>query len=214
MTAGGRLTLANLSKRYGDGPAVVTGVNLAVEPGEFVTVLGPSGCGKTTILRMVAGLIEPSAGRIEVDGQDITMQQPHLRNMGLVFQSYALFPHMSVAGNVGFGLQMRGVARADRERRVMDALRLVRLEAFRTRRPRTLSGGQQQRVALARALVINPAVLLLDEPLSNLDAKLREELRAELRAIQERLRITTLFVTHDQEEALTLSDRIVVMRDG
>ncbi len=213
MTGAGSLTLEGLGKSYGEAP-VVSGVDLAIRPGEFVTLLGPSGCGKTTILRMVAGLVVPSTGRILVDGADITQLPTHRRNMGLVFQNYALFPHMDVARNVGFGLEMRGVARAEAERRVREVLDLVRLGAYGERRPRELSGGQQQRVALARALVVRPAVLLLDEPLSNLDAKLREDLRDEIRAIQERLHTTTLFVTHDQAEALTMSDRVVVLSAG
>jgi putative spermidine/putrescine transport system ATP-binding protein len=213
VTGAGSLTLEGLGKSYGEAP-VVSGVDLAIRPGEFVTLLGPSGCGKTTILRMVAGLVVPSTGRILVDGADITQLPTHRRNMGLVFQNYALFPHMDVARNVGFGLEMRGVARAEAERRVREVLDLVRLGAYGERRPRELSGGQQQRVALARALVVRPAVLLLDEPLSNLDAKLREDLRDEIRAIQERLHTTTLFVTHDQAEALTMSDRVVVLSAG
>jgi putative spermidine/putrescine transport system ATP-binding protein len=213
VTGAGSLALEGLGKSYGEAP-VVSGVDLVIRPGEFVTLLGPSGCGKTTILRMVAGLVVPSTGRILVDGADITQLPTHRRNMGLVFQNYALFPHMDVARNVGFGLEMRGVARAEAERRVREVLDLVRLGAYGERRPRDLSGGQQQRVALARALVVRPAVLLLDEPLSNLDAKLREDLRDEIRAIQERLHTTTLFVTHDQAEALTMSDRVVVLSAG
>ena len=213
MSGTGALALEGLRKSYGEAP-VVDGVDLAVRPGEFVTLLGPSGCGKTTILRMVAGLVAPSAGRIRVDGADITAAPVHRRNMGLVFQNYALFPHMTVAGNVAFGLEMRGVARDAATARVREALDLVRLGEYRDRRPRQLSGGQQQRVALARALVVRPAVLLLDEPLSNLDAKLREDLRDEIRAIQERLGTTTVFVTHDQAEALTMSDRVVVLNAG
>jgi putative spermidine/putrescine transport system ATP-binding protein len=213
VSGGGSLTLEGLSKSYGQTP-VVSGIDLAIRPGEFVTLLGPSGCGKTTILRMVAGLIPPTAGRILVDGADISALPTHRRNMGLVFQNYALFPHMDVAGNVAFGLEMRGVNRAETAARVRAVLDLVRLGDFGERRPRALSGGQQQRVALARALVVRPAVLLLDEPLSNLDAKLREDLRDEIRAIQERLHTTTLFVTHDQAEALTMSDRVVVLTAG
>jgi putative spermidine/putrescine transport system ATP-binding protein len=213
VTGAGSLSLEGLGKNYGEAP-VVSGVDLLIRPGEFVTLLGPSGCGKTTILRMVAGLVVPSTGRILVDGADITALPTHRRNMGLVFQNYALFPHMSVAGNVGFGLEMRGVARAEAAVRVREVLDLVRLGDYGARPPRQLSGGQQQRVALARALVVRPAVLLLDEPLSNLDAKLREDLRDEIRAIQERLHTTTLFVTHDQAEALTMSDRVVVLSAG
>ena len=213
MSGTGSLVLEGLCKTYSEAP-VVTGVDLSIRPGEFVTLLGPSGCGKTTILRMVAGLIAPSAGHILVDGADITALPTHRRNMGLVFQNYALFPHMDVAGNVAFGLEMRGIERTEATARVRTVLELVRLAGYERRRPRELSGGQQQRVALARALVVRPAVLLLDEPLSNLDAKLREDLRDEIRAIQERLSTTTLFVTHDQAEALTMSDRVVVLNGG
>jgi putative spermidine/putrescine transport system ATP-binding protein len=213
VTRAGSLVLEGLGKSYGEAP-VVSGVDLAIHPGEFVTLLGPSGCGKTTILRMVAGLVPPTTGRIVVDGADITALPAHRRNMGLVFQNYALFPHMNVAANVAFGLEMRGVARAEAAARVREVLELVRLGDYGARQPRQLSGGQQQRVALARALVVRPAVLLLDEPLSNLDAKLREDLRDEIRAIQERLHTTTLFVTHDQAEALTMSDRVVVLSAG
>jgi putative spermidine/putrescine transport system ATP-binding protein len=208
------LELAGLAKRYGAGPLVVDNVDLAIARGEFVTLLGPSGCGKTTILRMIAGLIDPSGGAIRVGGRDITASPPHRRNMGLVFQNYALFPHLSVADNIGFGLVERGVERSERNRRIGEALGLVRLPGYEQRRPRELSGGQQQRVALARALVIAPDVLLLDESLSNLDAKLREEMRAEIRDIQKKLGITTIFVTHDQVEALTLSDRLAVLEAG
>jgi putative spermidine/putrescine transport system ATP-binding protein len=208
------LALRSLAKRYGEGPAAVAGLDLVAERGEFLTLLGPSGCGKTTVLRMIAGLVPPSAGRIAVDGCDVTAMPAHRRNMGLVFQNYALFPHLNVARNVAFGLEMRGAGKDAIDRRVADSLALVRLEGLRKRMPRELSGGQQQRVALARALVIEPALLLLDEPLSNLDAKLREELRDEIRDIQRRLGITAIFVTHDQVEALTLSDRIAVMNAG
>jgi putative spermidine/putrescine transport system ATP-binding protein len=208
------LALRGLAKSYGEGKPAVAGIDLAAARGEFLTLLGPSGCGKTTVLRMIAGLVPPSSGRIAVDGTDITALPSHQRNMGLVFQNYALFPHLSVARNVAFGLEMRGAGRAAIERRVGESLALVRLEGLRRRMPRELSGGQQQRVALARALVIEPSLLLLDEPLSNLDAKLREELRDEIREIQRRLGITAIFVTHDQVEALTLSDRIAVMNEG
>jgi putative spermidine/putrescine transport system ATP-binding protein len=208
------LSLHRLEKRFGDGPSAVAGVDLEAARGEFLTLLGPSGCGKTTVLRMIAGLVPPTAGRIAVAGADITTLPAHRRNMGLVFQNYALFPHLSVVRNVAFGLEMRGLARAATEKRVREALRLVRLGDLAQRMPRELSGGQQQRVALARALVIEPSVLLLDEPLSNLDAKLREELRDEIREIQRRIGITTVFVTHDQAEALTLSDRVAVMNAG
>jgi putative spermidine/putrescine transport system ATP-binding protein len=207
------LELAGLRKRYRDAVAVDE-VSLKVERGESVALLGPSGCGKTTTLRMLAGLVAPDAGTIRIDGADITRQPAHKRNMGYVFQSYALFPHLTVMRNVGFGLDERGVARDERGRRVAEALGLVRLTGLEQRKPRELSGGQQQRVALARALVIRPSLLLLDESLSNLDAKLRDAMRHEIRGIQRSLGITTLFVTHDQVEALTMCDRIAVMDRG
>ena len=207
------LTLAGLSKHYGSAIAVER-VDLELARGKFLALLGPSGCGKTTTLRMIAGLIDPTGGKILVDGADITRLAPYRRDMGLVFQSYALFPHMDVARNVAFGLKMRGIAGAEADRRVAEALALVRLTGFEARRPKQLSGGQQQRVALARALVIRPTLLLLDEPLSNLDAKLREEMRAEIRDIQQSLGITTVFVTHDQTEALAMADLVAVMDSG
>jgi len=207
------IELIGVAKRYGPLSAVED-IDLAVEEGEFVTVLGPSGSGKTTLLTMIAGLAGPSAGRIEIGGRDVTWLPAARRNVGLVFQSYALFPHMSVAANVAFPLAVRGVAKAETRRRVGDALRLVRLEGFGRRRPSQLSGGQQQRVALARAFVFEPEILLLDEPLGALDRKLREQLQVELRQLQRSLGITTILVTHDQEEALSLSDRIVVLDEG
>ncbi|MBZ6074690.1 ABC transporter ATP-binding protein [Microvirga puerhi] len=207
------LRLDGLTKRYGDTDAVAA-LNLNVPKGELVALLGPSGCGKTTTLRMIAGLITPSGGRIVVGGSDITRMPVYKRDMGLVFQSYALFPHMTVAKNVAFGLEMRGVPKPEIERRVTEALAMVRLESLAGRKPRELSGGQQQRVALARALVIRPSILLLDEPLSNLDAKLRDEMRNEIRDIQQKLGITAVFVTHDQVEALSMCDKVVVMKGG
>ncbi|SMF32144.1 putative spermidine/putrescine transport system ATP-binding protein [Tistlia consotensis] len=207
------LQIAGLSKRFGDFVAV-DDFALAVAHGEFVSLLGPSGCGKSTILRMIAGLIEPDAGSIRLGEEEVAWQPPHRRNIGLVFQSYALFPHMSVFENVAFGLRRRRVAEATIAERVADALALVRLTGLERRLPRELSGGQQQRVALARAIAPRPALLLLDEPLSNLDAKLRDVMRLELRRLQQELRITTVFVTHDQEEALTMSDRICVLSHG
>jgi putative spermidine/putrescine transport system ATP-binding protein len=207
------LTLEALTRVYGD-VAAVSDVNLSVAKGEFISLLGPSGCGKTTTLQMIAGLVEPSAGRITLDGRDITHEKPDRRGLGIVFQSYALFPHMTVAQNVAFGLEMRKVPRAERDKRVAQALALVQLPALADRYPRNLSGGQRQRVAIARALVIDPPVLLLDEPLSNLDAKLREEMQFELRGIQQRVGTTTIMVTHDQGEALSMSDRVVVMEHG
>lgn len=211
--AHGFLSLQGLTKRYGDFVAV-DAVDLDVREGEFLSLLGPSGCGKTTTLRMIAGLVQSTSGRIVVAGRDLTEVPTYRRDMGLVFQSYALFPHMSVAGNIAFGLEMRGLARREINARVAEAVALVRLEGREHRRPSELSGGQQQRVALARALVIRPSILLLDEPLSNLDAKLRDEMRNEIRDIQRRLGTTAVFVTHDQDEALTMSDRVVVMNHG
>ena len=208
-----RLELNHLSKRYGDH-AVVADVTLDVADGEFLVLLGPSGCGKTTTLRMIAGFVEPSDGTARIGGVDVTYLPPWRRNTGMVFQSYALFPHMTVAENVAFGLEMRKVARPEIATRAREALRLVQLEGYADRLPRQLSGGQQQRVALARVLAIRPDVLLLDEPLSNLDAKLREEVRVEIRELQRQLGLTTVMVTHDQEEALTVADRLVVMAEG
>jgi ABC-type Fe3+/spermidine/putrescine transport system ATPase subunit len=189
-------------------------VDLTVGQGEFVTLLGPSGCGKTTTLNLVAGFIAPDSGSIRLQGRSVESQPPFRRDLGLVFQDYALFPHMTVADNIGFGLRMRRVPREEIARRVAEALDLVQLRGLGERRPQQLSGGQRQRVALARALVIRPAMLLLDEPLSNLDLKLREEMRVEISALQRRLGIATVFVTHDQGEALTMSDRVAVMREG
>jgi len=208
-----RLQLANVTKRYGDMKAV-DDVSLDVADGEFLVLLGPSGCGKTTTLRIVAGFIEPTAGTVRLGGNEITALPPWKRNAGLVFQSYALFPHLTVNENVAFGLEMRKVAKADMAPRIAEALRLVRLDHLGERLPRQLSGGQQQRVALARALVFRPDILLLDEPLSNLDAKLRQDVRVEIRELQRKLGLTTVMVTHDQEEALTMADRLVVMSEG
>jgi putative spermidine/putrescine transport system ATP-binding protein len=207
------IDLIGVAKRY--GPVVaVEDIDLSVAQGELVTVLGPSGSGKTTLLTMIAGLSGPSSGRIEIGGRDVTWLAAAKRNVGLVFQSYALFPHMSVHANIAFPLSVRGLARAGIDRRVDDALRLVQLDGFGRRRPSQLSGGQQQRVALARAFVFEPEILLLDEPLGALDRKLREQLQVELRQLQRSLGITTILVTHDQEEALSLSDRIVVLHEG
>jgi putative spermidine/putrescine transport system ATP-binding protein len=210
----GVVELERLSKRYGDDAPAVSDLTLRVEQGELLALLGPSGCGKTTTLRLIAGLVEPSGGRIKLDGADITDWPSHRRDMGVVFQSYALFPHLDVGQNIAFGLEMRGVSRRSLAGMVSAALAMVRLEGYEKRRIRELSGGQQQRVALARALVIRPKVLLLDEPLSNLDASLREELRHEIRDIQQQLGMTTVFVTHDQVEALSMADRIAVMKQG
>jgi putative spermidine/putrescine transport system ATP-binding protein len=207
------LVLEGLTKRYGDQLAVES-MDLTVEKGEFVSLLGPSGCGKTTTLQMIAGFVDPTAGGITLDGRDLLAVRPSKRGLGIVFQSYALFPHITAAENVAFGLEMRGIARAERDRQVEGALALVGLSALADRYPRRMSGGQQQRVALARALVIKPSMLLLDEPLSNLDAKLREEMQIELRTIQRTVGTTTILVTHDQSEAMALSDRVVVMNKG
>jgi putative spermidine/putrescine transport system ATP-binding protein len=207
------LSLRALRRTYG-ATVAVDRVEVEMAQGELVALLGPSGCGKTTTLRMVAGFVLPTAGQVLIGGRDVTRAPPYARDTGMVFQGYALFPHMTVAENVGFGLQMRRVGRAERDTRIAEALRLVRLDGLAGRRPAQLSGGQQQRVALARALVVNPSVFLLDEPLSNLDARLRAEVRVEIRTLQQRLDLTTLFVTHDQEEALTMADRLVVMDRG
>ncbi len=208
------LEVQELTAGYSRNRPVLSGFSLAVEKGELVSLLGPSGCGKTTTLRVIAGFLEPVAGRLLIDGRDTTRVPPHKRNIGLVFQSYALFPHLSVAANVAFGLRMRRVEPAETARRVASALAMVDLQGLEDRLPSQLSGGQRQRVALARALVIEPDLLLLDEPLSNLDAKLRVGMRAELTRLQRRLGITMVYVTHDQVEALSLSDRIVVMNRG
>jgi spermidine/putrescine ABC transporter ATP-binding subunit len=207
------LELAGVRKRYGDVVALHE-TSLAVPAGRLVFLLGPSGCGKTTTLRIVSGFVEPDAGEVRVHGERVDGLPPDRRGLGMVFQHYALFPHMTVAQNVAFGLRMRGVPAHEARRRVARALELVQLAGLEGRYPRALSGGQQQRVALARAIVIEPRLLLLDEPLSSLDAKLREEMRTELRALLRGLGITTVFVTHDQEEALTMADEIVVMAGG
>ncbi len=211
MTAA--LVLDRLCRRFG-AHAVVADMSLAVAPGELVVLLGPSGCGKTTTLRMIAGFLQPSAGDISIDGRSILGLPPYRREMGIVFQSYALFPHLSVARNIAFGLEMQRLGGEAIRARVAEMLRLVKLETFADRLPRELSGGQQQRVALARALAIHPKVLLLDEPLSNLDAALRLEMAREIRLLQRDRGITTVMVTHDQAEAMAMADRLVVMRDG
>ena len=208
-----RIELESVSKRYGDFHAV-RDFSLAIEEGELVVLLGPSGCGKTTTLRMIAGFVPVTSGRIRLGSRDVTGLPPHRRNTGLVFQGYALFPHLTAAENVAFGLEMRKLPEAVVREKVARALRLVRLDELGGRLPRQLSGGQQQRVALARALVIEPDALLLDEPLSNLDAKLREEVRVEIRQLQQTLGLTTVMVTHDQDEALSMADRLVVMSAG
>ena len=210
--AGGRIELVALTKRFTD--IAVDRVDLTVDSGEFFSLLGPSGCGKTTTLRLIAGFEQPTEGTILLDGVEMTNTPPHRRNVNTVFQSYALFPFLSVFDNVAFGLRNRHLTKADMNKQVGDALDLVQLTGFEKRRPGMLSGGQQQRVALARALVLHPSVLLLDEPLGALDAKLRRSLKVELKALQERVGITFLYVTHDQEEALTMSDRLAVMNAG
>jgi len=207
------LRLVGIEKHYAT-VAAVAGINLEVSEGEFVTLLGPSGCGKTTTLGLIAGFFPPTAGEIYLKGRPVADLPSFRRDIGVVFQDYALFPHMSAAANVAFGLRMRNVPQPEITKRVADALDLVQLVGLGERRPLQMSGGQRQRVALARALVINPTVLLLDEPLSNLDLKLREEMRIEIAAIQRRLGITTVFVTHDQSEALVMSNRIAVMNAG
>ncbi|HWK45494.1 MAG TPA: ABC transporter ATP-binding protein [Stellaceae bacterium] len=207
------VALDGITKRYGDVVAV-DNVSLDVAEGEFVALLGPSGCGKTTTLRMISGFADVSAGSIRIDGRDVTAEPPYRRNIGVVFQNYALFPHLTVFENVAFGLRRRRIPAADIASRVARALDLVKLGEFAARMPRQLSGGQQQRVAIARALVIEPDLLLLDEPLSNLDAKLRHAVRQEMRRLQQMLGITTIMVTHDQDEAMAMGDRLVVMNGG
>jgi putative spermidine/putrescine transport system ATP-binding protein len=208
-----RLQIDRLSKHFGP-TAAVHDVSLDISDGEFVVLLGPSGCGKTTTLRMIAGFVTPTGGQVRLGDHDVTTAPPWRRNTGMVFQNYALFPHLTVAANVAFGLEVRGAAKGEIGTRVAEALQMVRLSGLEERLPRQLSGGQQQRVALARAVVTRPDVLLLDEPLSNLDAKLREVVRVEIRQLQRQLGITTVMVTHDQEEALIMADRMVVMSEG
>ena len=207
----------NISKRYGtslDAPLAVNSISFEVVKGSLTTILGPSGCGKTTTLRMIAGLESPTGGQIIMDGRDVTTLGPAERNVSMMFQSYALFPHMNVFENVRYGLKMSGVGKEQARQRAMDALANVGLNNYQDRLPSELSGGQQQRVALARALVLEPAVLLFDEPLSNLDARLRREMREEIRSLQQRLKLTVAYVTHDQSEALAVSDQIIVMNEG
>jgi iron(III) transport system ATP-binding protein len=207
----------HISKRYGtspDAPLAVNSISFEIAKGSLTTILGPSGCGKTTTLRMIAGLESPTEGQIIMDGRDVTTLGPAERNVSMMFQSYALFPHMNVFENVNYGLKMSGVSKDDARRRTTDALANVGLNQYQDRLPSELSGGQQQRVALARALVLEPAVLLFDEPLSNLDARLRREMREEIRSLQQRLQLTVAYVTHDQSEALAVSDQIIVMNEG
>ena len=205
--------LLGVTKRFGS-LAAVDGIDLEVHPGEFLSLLGPSGCGKTTTLRLIAGFERPDEGEVRIGGSDVSRVPPYRRNVNTVFQSYALFPHLSVLDNVSYGLKQRGLGRAERRGRATEMLELVRLAGLEGRKPRQLSGGQQQRVALARALVMRPRVLLLDEPLGALDLKVRKELQIELKRIQEEIGITFVYVTHDQEEALAMSDRVVVMNGG
>ncbi|MDS9469735.1 ABC transporter ATP-binding protein [Paracoccus sp. MBLB3053] len=207
------VVLQDVAKHYGNSVAVEN-MSLRIGDGELVALLGPSGCGKTTTLRMIGGFVDATSGQITVGGRDVTHLPPNRRNMGFVFQNYALFPHMTAAQNVAFGLEMRGLNKADTERKVREALARVRLGHLADRLPRQMSGGQQQRVALARALVIEPDVLLLDEPLSNLDAALRHEMKIEIRQLQQSLGLTTVFVTHDQDEAMSTADRMVLMYNG
>jgi len=207
------LRLAHITKRFG-GVTAVDDVSLAVEPGELFFLLGPSGCGKTTLLRIIAGFYEPDGGRVFFGETDVTTLPPHRRRCGFVFQNYALWPHMSVLENLAFGLAVRGIEKAERRRRAMAMLEVVQMAAYARRKPTQLSGGQQQRVALARALVIEPDFLLLDEPLSNLDAKLRLQMRHEIRRIQRSAHVTSIYVTHDQDEALAMADRLAVVRQG
>ncbi|MGI8703646.1 MAG: ABC transporter ATP-binding protein, partial [Candidatus Limnocylindrales bacterium] len=203
--------LVEVTKRFGTDVLAVDHVSLEVEDNEFFSLLGPSGCGKTTTLRMIGGFEEPSSGRIELQGEDVTWLPPYRRNVNTVFQNYALFPHLSIFENVAFGLRRRGTSGAEISRRVSEMLKLVELPGYEKRKPNQLSGGQAQRVALARALINRPAVLLLDEPLGALDLKLRKQMQVELKRIQQEVGITFIYVTHDQEEAMTMSDRIAVM---
>lgn len=207
------LQISGLGKDYG-ALTVVDSIDISIEKGEFISLLGPSGCGKTTTLQMVAGFAAPSRGSIVLDSKDITHESPEKRDIGVVFQSYALFPHMTVSQNISFGLEMRGLGTSARNQRIKEALELVQLPGLSARYPAELSGGQRQRVAIARALAIQPRLLLLDEPMSNLDAKLREEMHIELRSIQRQLGITTILVTHDQAEAMTMSDRVALLHAG
>ncbi len=214
MSGNGDIKISGASIVYGNGATAVKAVDLQIENGEFFTLLGPSGCGKTTLLRSLAGFLNLSEGTLEIGGENVDGTPPHKRDTAMVFQSYALFPHLTVLQNVAYGLKPRGVSKAEAADRVREALAMVDLEGYEDRLPRNLSGGQQQRVVIARAIVTRPRVLLMDEPLANLDAKLRVRLRADVRALQQELGITTVYVTHDQEEALSLSDRIGVMSHG
>src|SRR5690625_286687 len=207
------ISLQNISKTFGDVKAVQN-ISINVQEGELITFIGPSGCGKTTLLRTIAGFYKPTSGEIYLDGERITDLPPEKRATGMVFQNYALFPHMTVFDNVAYGLHLRKVTKEETKKRVNEALAQVQLAGYENRKPSELSGGQQQRVAIARSLVLQPKVLLLDEPLSNLDAKLRMIMRDEIRRLKEELTLTIIFVTHDQEEALSISDRVMVLKDG
>ncbi|MGB2840372.1 MAG: ATP-binding cassette domain-containing protein, partial [Actinomycetes bacterium] len=209
----GSVQLSSVTKKFGDFTAV-DDLNLVIQAGEFMSLLGPSGCGKTTTLRMLAGFEDPTVGEVLISGEAVDRVPPHKRDVNTVFQAYALFPHMTVAENVAYGLRQKRVGKAETSQRVTEALDMVKMTSLAERKPRQMSGGQQQRVALARALVNRPSVLLLDEPLGALDRKLREEMQIELKLLQSQLGITFIFVTHDQEEALSMSDRIAVMLDG
>jgi ABC-type Fe3+/spermidine/putrescine transport system ATPase subunit len=209
----GAVKITNISKTFGD-TTVLNNVSLTVKNGEFLSILGPSGCGKSTLLRIIAGLEEPSGGDVEIGGRVVTQTPVWRRKIGFVFQNFALWPHLSVLRNVSMGLELTGVPKIERNSRAIEALRMVQLDAFADRLPSQLSGGQQQRVAIARAIVLKPEILLMDEPLSALDKNLRQDMQVELKALQHRLKLTTIFVTHDQEEAMSLSDRIVVMNKG
>ena len=207
------LRLSGLEKSF-DGNKILKGISLDVQPGEFVTLLGPSGCGKTTTLRIIAGLLDPDAGSVMLDGKDITHLAPEKRDVNTVFQNYALFPHMNVEKNISYGLRIKGMKKPEWQQKVGEMLKLVQLEGYEKRMPAQLSGGQRQRVAIARAVVLNPRLLLLDEPLGALDLKLRQQMQQELKDIQKRLGIAFVYITHDQEEALNMSDRIAIMREG
>lgn len=208
------LEIKNLTKSFTLGEVVLRGINLKIEKGEFVTLLGSSGCGKTTTLRIIAGLEQPDSGSVWLEGQDVTALEPNQRDVNTVFQNYALFPHMNVADNIGYGLKIRKVPKAEIKKKVKEMLELVQLEGYEKRKPSELSGGQKQRVAIARALANNPRVLLLDEPLGALDLQLRRAMQLELKRLQKKLGITFIYITHDQEEAINMSDRIVVMNQG